>query len=115
MIQEFKTMDLPVEPLDCYAGYFIILDVSKCKPYIPEKYLASHDYEDPEKGPAISKLRKNMPDGSVPLDLAFCRWLAVEYGVVVMPNCIFYGRESTTTISYCNVRVAICKTRIVLE
>ena len=56
-------------------------------------------------------LRKNellTKEGKVPLDLAFCRWLAVECGVMLMPNSIFYHKES----EFMNdnfVRIAICR------
>lgn len=108
-------MDLPLEALTTEGGYFIICDVSKCKPYIPEKYLTTKDYEDPAKGHPVSKTDKYMPDGSIPFDLAFCRWFAVEYGVIFLPASNFYGRCSTTTVCDSYVRVAICKDRGYLE
>jgi aspartate/methionine/tyrosine aminotransferase len=50
-----------------------------------------------------------MADGKVPLDLAFARWIAIERGVVVLPNVIFYSKDSLyKNDSY--VRIAICKT-----
>ena len=49
-----------------------------------------------------------MIDGSVPLDLAFCRWIAVERGVTMMPCSLFYQKDSTFK-SDNFVRVAICK------
>lgn len=49
-----------------------------------------------------------MPDGSVPFDLAFCRWMAVENGVVMMPNSLFYAPGSPY-ISDKYVRMAVCK------
>ena len=52
----------------------------------------------------------NMPNGDIPLDLAFCRWLAIEKGVAMMPNSFFYPNKSATiTDKY--VRMAICKDR----
>jgi len=63
MSNAFKSMDLPVDVINTEGGYFIILDVTKCKPYIPEKYLTTNDYEDPEKGHPVSKTIKKMPDG----------------------------------------------------
>jgi aspartate/methionine/tyrosine aminotransferase len=35
-----------------------------------------------------------MQDGSIPLDLAFCRWMAVEKGVMTMPCSLFYLGDS---------------------
>jgi len=49
-----------------------------------------------------------MPNGKIPLDLAVCRWLAIERKVTMMPNSLFYSAKSP----YRNdnyVRVAICK------
>jgi hypothetical protein len=100
-------MDLPWEPLPCYSGYFLMVNIEKCKPLIPEKYLNSHDY-DPE-GEQVMKNTLFMPGTTrVPLDLAFVRWMAKENGVTMMPNCFFYHPKSPH-ISENYVRVAICK------
>lgn len=32
-----------------------------------------------------------MRNGKIPLDLAFCRWLAMEKKVIAMPNSFFYS------------------------
>ena len=68
-------------------------DVSLCRDIIPAKYLASHEYEENIEAP-VNKYHLNMPDGSIPLDLAFCRWMAVEKGVCMMPNSFFYPEGS---------------------
>lgn len=116
MTNEFNKMDLPVTVLPSDSGYFVMLDITKCKDLVPAKYFETHDYEDPAMGPAVTKTIKNMPDGTVPLDMAFCRWFAIEYGVIMLPNSNFYGRDSTAeTISYNHVRVAICKELAYLE
>jgi aspartate/methionine/tyrosine aminotransferase len=50
-----------------------------------------------------------MPDGkTIPLDLAFVRWMAVEQGITMMPGCLFYDPKSPY-ISENYVRLAICK------
>jgi len=49
-----------------------------------------------------------MPDGSVPLDLAVCRWLAVEKKVVAMPTSLFYGEDSQF-INDQTIRLALCR------
>lgn len=101
-------MELPFKPVDCEGGYFLMADISECKHLIPERYLTSHDYELPENGPKIGVYPLNMPDGRVPLDMAFTRWMACEHGVVMMPNSLFYEAGSpNTTDNY--VRMAICK------
>lgn len=46
---------------------------------------------------------------TIPLDLAFSRWMAKENGVTMMPGSFFYHKHSP----YLNdkyVRLAICKT-----
>lgn len=84
------------------------------RPLIPEKYLTTHDYEDPAAGSAVEKYRFTMPNGAIPLDLAFCRWMACEYGVVFMPISFFYDPGSPNTDDSC-VRMAICKVRKNIE
>ncbi len=103
-------MAMPWKPVYCQGGYFLMADITACTDLIPDKYKASHDYESEDAGPPIAKNRINMPDGKVPLDLAFCRWMAVEKGVAMMPNSFFYASDSPTmTDKY--VRLAICKDR----
>ena len=58
-------------------------------------------------GAPIEKWRFSLPDGSIPVDLAFCRWLMVECGVVTLPCSKFYGRTSTTTLVDKYVRVSL--------
>lgn len=101
-------MGLPWEPLKCEGGYFMMADITKCADLVPEKYKTTIDYEDPEKGAPVKKFDLYMPDGSIPLDLAFCRWMACEKGVAMMPNSFFYGKGNP---ELCDkyVRLAICK------
>ena len=49
-----------------------------------------------------------MPDGTVPLDLAFCRWMACEKKLVMMPNSFFYNPQSDQICGNF-VRLALCK------
>ncbi len=42
--------DLPVVPLKSESGYFVLLDVSKCRDKIPDRYIKSHDFEDLKEG-----------------------------------------------------------------
>ena len=103
-------MKLPWKPLKVEGGYFLMADISACKDLIPKRYLANHSYEDPSKSnqPPVMAYELNMPDGRVPLDLAFCRWMACENGVCMMPNSFFY---QSTSPYICDkfVRLAICK------
>ena len=107
VLKECRERDMPWEPLPCEGGYFVMTDISKCKDLIPEKYLSSHDYEASPENP-VTKYELNMPDGRVPLDLAFCRWMGCEKGVTMMPNSFFYHRDSPTICDN-YVRMAICK------
>ena len=97
----------PLKPAACEGGYFLIVDVTKCKDLIPSKYLESHDYLSEED--RVATVRINMPDGRVPLDMAFCRWMACEKGLTMMPGCLFYDANSPG-ISDKYVRIGICKT-----
>lgn len=97
-------MPLPWEPLECASGYFLMVDVSKCRNLIPKKYFESHDYVD---GIATNKIY--LPGTkNIPLDLAFVRWMGQENGVTMMPNCFFYNSQSPY-VAENYVRVAICK------
>ena len=109
MTAAFASLPIPIKPIRCDSGYFLILDVSACRYAIPEKFLTTHDYEDdnPALGPLVPKWRFTRPDGKIPLDLAFCRWLMMEHGVVTLPCSKFYGRTSTTTLDDKYVRVSL--------
>ena len=88
-------------------------DISACRDLIPEKYRNSHEYDAGDPNP-VTKRYFNMPNGAVPLDLAFCRWVASEKGVCMMPNSYFYAPNSPT-IADSYVRLAICKDRQSIE
>lgn len=103
-----KTFDIPVKPLISESGYFVMLDISKCRDIIPKKYLESHEFEELKEGELPIDKNEVYINDKVPLDLAFVRWMAVERGVIMMPNSLFYNKNSP----YRNdnyVRVAICK------
>lgn len=91
LTQGITEMNLPWTPIPCEGGYFLMADITPCVDLIPEKYLTTHDYEPEDDRPLVNKNRINMPDGKIPRDLAFCRWLAIEKGVTMMPNSFFYG------------------------
>ena len=104
-----KKINLPVETLSCESGYFIMVDISKCADLIPERFKVSHDFEELKEGETgVSKNRYFMEDGRVPLDLAFCRWIAVTRGVVMMPCSLFYHKTSAIRVDK-YARMAICK------
>ena len=109
LVKEISEMPLPWEPLPCRSGYFLMVDISKCKHLIPSIYLESHDYDGEDS--TIPKNRIYMPGSNpprIPLDLAFVRWMGKENGVTMMPNCFFYHPKSQY-MSENFVRVAICK------
>lgn len=82
-------------------------DISGMKDLIPEKYFKTHEYED-DKETKIVKVKKYMEDGSIPLDLAVCRYLAIEKNVIAMPNSLFYHDNSKfVTDKY--IRLAISR------
>ena len=110
LFSEITEMDLPWKPLPCQSGYFLMADISACKPLIPSNFLETHDYDpvSPD-GTVIPKVELYMPGTSrIPLDLAFSRWMALSNRVTMMPNCFFYNSKSQhITENY--VRLAICK------
>ena len=114
--KEITEMALPWEPLPCHSGYFLMADVTKCRDLIPRKYFQSHEYEPETTDEKMNKLviKKHelyMPNTSkktIPLNLAFARWMAVENKVTMMPNCHFYHKDSVV-IDENHVRLAICK------
>jgi len=103
-------MAMPWTPVPVEGGYFLMADITACSDLIPDVYKNSHEYEPDNGSTPVKKYHLNMPDGKIPLDLAFCRWMAIEKGVVMMPNSFFYHKNSPTmTDKY--VRLAICKER----
>ena len=102
-------LDIPIKAINAESGYFLMVDISEAIPLIPKRFTESHEFEELKEGDVpVQKLQIFMPDGRIPNDLAFSRWIAMERGVVTMPGSIFYHPNSP----YKNdnfVRVAICK------
>ena len=94
-----------MKPLYCESGYFTAADVTECRDLIPEKYFKP-DYENDPNTLVIST---EFEEGEVPLDFAFCRWLAVEKGISIMPMSNFYLLESEYRETNM-IRIASCKT-----
>jgi len=81
MVNELAKVDLPWTLIPSEGGYFILADISKCKSVIPSKYLTTHDYEASDDAHPVNKYELYLPgepQGRIPLDQAFCRWMAVE-------------------------------------
>ena len=110
LTQAINEMALPWKPVPSQGGYFLLADISECVDLIPDKFKTTHDYEADDGRKPVDKYRLTMPNGNIPRDLAFCRWMAVEKGVVMMPNSFFYATDSPT-ITDQFVRLAICKDR----
>lgn len=51
-----------------------MVDISKCRHLVPEKYFKNEEFEDDPN----TLIEKNDLGDPVPLDLAFARWLLME-------------------------------------
>ena len=96
MVKEINEgMDLPIKALSCESGYFIMVDITDAISHIPKRYTESHDFEELKEGEVGIKInRVFMADGRIPNDLAFCRWMAIERKIMMMPNSLFYHKDS---------------------
>lgn len=104
LVEGLKASSLPIKPVPAYGGYFIFADVSELRDLVPEKYFKQEEYEDDKD----TTIEKNDFGNPVPLDLAVCRWLAMEKNVVTMPGTFFYYKNSThKTDKY--IRMAFCR------
>ena len=109
MTQAWLDSKYPVIPVKAERGYFLMLDVSKCRDLIPEKYFVPGNYEDDEE----TKIVQRQFTEKVPLDYAFVRWMCIEIGSTMQPGICF--QEDTPEADDHFVRVAICKTPDVIE
>ena len=46
LTKAINEMALPWKPVFCQGGYFLMADITACKDLIPDKFKATHDYED---------------------------------------------------------------------
>ncbi|CAI2369728.1 unnamed protein product [Moneuplotes crassus] len=104
LIKGLEESPLPIKSIPASGGYFIFADISELRDMIPEKYFEQQEYEeDPD-----TTIEKNDFGLPVPLDLAVCRWLAMEKKVVTMPGTFFYMKGSKhMTDKY--IRLAFCR------
>ena len=104
MYEGFKNLSLPIEPLRSEGGYFIVADVEKCRDLVPKRFFESNEYED-DPHTRIEKIDNGLPVG---LDLAFTRWMMMEFKVAAIPGSLFYFPGShNTTDRY--LRFALCR------
>ena len=104
LVEGLNELDLPIKPISSEGGYFIMADIKELKDIIPKKYLEQNEYEDDENT-TIEKRDQGIP---VPLDLAVCRWLAMEKKVIAMPIS-YFCYEKSPYITYDYIRIAICR------
>jgi aspartate/methionine/tyrosine aminotransferase len=99
------TTNIKFKPSQCESGYFVALDVSGNEGLIPDRYKKPGNYE---SDPNTLVFQRQFSNGRVPLDFQFCRYLAVEKGLVFMPLSSFCLEESPHKVENM-VRLAICK------
>ncbi|CBN74154.1 Kynurenine/Oxoglutarate Transaminase [Ectocarpus siliculosus] len=87
-----------IQSLKGEGGFFLIGDVTKIK--VPEKYLKAST-------PAMPVMTH---------DWAFCRWLAIEHGLVAIPTSPFFSEDSRKKgLGNGLVRFCFCKTDETIE
>jgi len=80
------------------GGYFLTCDVSGVE--VPQKYLDE----------------VSLAMGPVSKDWAFCKWLAIDYGVLSIPVAPFFSKESRSRgDAGAYVRFAFCKNDSTIE
>ena len=99
------TSNIKFKPSQCESGYFVALDVSGNEGLIPDRYRKPGNYENDSN---TQVFQRQFANRKVPLDFQFCRYLAVEKGLVFMPLSSFCLEESPYKVENM-VRLAICK------
>ena len=100
-----KSTGIKFKPTKCESGYFMAIDIAESAHLIPDRYLKPGNYEEDKNSLVIQRQFQD----KVHLDYAFCRWLAVEKGIALMPLSSFCLEESEHKLTNF-VRLAICKT-----
>jgi len=88
MIEGLK--EAGIEPIPGQGGFFIVGDTGSIE--VPEEYLQ-------HSTPAMPKMTR---------DWAFCRWMALEHGVIAIPTSPFFSKENRHLAGN-YVRFAFCK------
>jgi aspartate/methionine/tyrosine aminotransferase len=83
------------------------LDVSETETIIPDKYFDENCIDDP------TILKRTFEDHKVPLDVAFCRWMACEVGIAFIPGSSLYVGLKNARYDF--VRISICKNEGIIE
>lgn len=104
LVKGLEESSLPFKPIPADGGYFIFADISEFRDLIPEKYFKNEEYEDDKE----TIIEKNDFGDPVPLDLAVCRWLAMEKKVITMPG-TFFNYKGSTHSSDKYIRLAFCR------
>ena len=104
MYEGLQNVSLPIRPLKPQGGYFLVADVEQCRSLVPQRYFESNEYED-DPHTRIQKIDFGLP---VSLDLAFNRWMMMEYKVAAMPVSLFFDRASPYK-SDRFLRIALCR------
>ena len=70
-----------IRPITASGGFFLLGDISPIVDMIPKQYLE-------ESTPAMPEMTP---------DWAFCRWIAIEYGIIAIPTSPFFSSSSNKT------------------
>lgn len=99
-----------LSPTICESGYFLPVTLPKnAKDLIPDKYFEPNvNYED-DAQTLVNQMQFPSEYKEVPLDFAFCRYLAIEKGLCIMPISNFCLHESPHRVTDM-IRIAVCKT-----
>ena len=107
LTEVFQLSKLPVYPCIAEGGFSMTLEISEVESMIPEKYFKEDYTEDPKI------LKRTFPDHKVPLDVAFCRWMAWEVGIAFIPGSSLYTCLENARFDF--VRISICKNLDIAE
>lgn len=95
----FIQSELPVYPALVDGGFSMTIEISECESLIPEKYFED-DYIDDDK-----ILKKSFKDSKVPIDFAFCRWMACEVGLAMIPGSSLYKDETNARHDFVRINI----------
>lgn len=109
----FQKCKIPLYPALVEGGFSMTLEISEVNSgensqnLIPEKYFTNEFIDDDKI------LKRPFEDQKVPLDYAFCRWMACEVGIVMIPGRALYVDPTLCQNEF--VRISICKNEDIVE